>query len=122
MKRVNPYKINDFLVAEKPIIETIYADKNFYAVISMAEHDGRWGYGYKTAVQGSLTGCSISSCSPSFSKNVASFSSKNDARLAALKYLMQSFKKQEKHPNGTPVSKVMHAINSNINQQLVLNI
>lgn len=115
------YRINVYMVAERPISEVLYDDKYFHASINYAEYQGNWAYGTNYRYKGSGVGCGGGGSLPSFStirKHPRPVLMKDQARTEAIKSLFRIFIKD--HPYGKSVQPVVDAIRKALNPQLTL--
>lgn len=86
------YQFNEHGVCLDPTVH--YSLKNNYAiiVITIAEHEGNWGFGYKINVDiGGFSGCS-----GPIGKNQMKYSSEREALLAATDYVADHIKSEKK--------------------------
>ena len=72
-------ELNDFMVAMSPESEVIYESDKMHFEISLAEHEGKWafGYDYRYPIGGGGS-------APAFSENRELFETRKAARAAAV--------------------------------------
>ena len=89
------YQFNENMVACNPEREVIFDDGKRRLVVSFAEKDGRWAYGYDYRYQ---TGGSSSS--PAFNEYRKSYATKQEAREAVLEIWRDKISPQNRAETG----------------------
>ena len=127
-KKVGKFRVNEHLVAEKPICEVIYESNRFICILMLAEFKDKWNFGYRYELCGNGAGCGYGSGLPQFSslkklgttKERIIYPTQGDARAAGLQFLYNYAKREGNHPYGDSNKPVLDAIIKSSEPQLQL--
>lgn len=111
------YKINEYGVCENPDTVIIFQAGPMKAKIHLASKNGQWAYGYDFEIKGARHGCFVAAGLPAFGKYRKKFTSREDARKAAIKIGIEYFTDASRYHN---VSKVISALKNALTPQLSL--